>query len=124
MERLVVNEDILTRQRFDGTGNVKNHRILLSQHLPQELLQYLRGRVHKHPGVSNMLQEIRKKYYYPGMAKHVKKWVEGCQQSAKDKRVPNATIKPELPNLPEWDLWTRRRYANRLVAESSPEWRI
>ena len=38
------------------------------------------------------------------MVKHVKKWVEGCEQCARDKRVPNATITPELLNLPEWDL--------------------
>ena len=30
--------------------------------------------------------------------------VEGCQECARDKRVPNATITPELLNLPEWDL--------------------
>ena len=51
-----------------------------------------------------MLQEIRQKYYYPGIAKHVKKWVEGCELCAKDKRVPNTVIKPELLNLPEWNL--------------------
>ena len=34
------------------------------------------------------------------MAKYVKKWIEGCEQCAKDKRVPNATITPELLNLP------------------------
>ena len=33
-----------------------------------------------------------------------KKWVEGCEQCARDKHVPNATITPELRNLPEWDL--------------------
>ena len=38
------------------------------------------------------------------MAKHVKKWVNECEQCAKDKRVPNAMITPELLNLPEWDL--------------------
>ena len=36
-------------------------------------------------------------------AKHVKKWVEGCETCARDNRVPNNTIKPELLNLPEWD---------------------
>ena len=51
-----------------------------------------------------MLQEIRQRYYYPSMAKHVQKWVEGCEQCARDKRVPNATITPELLNLPERDL--------------------
>ena len=50
-----------------------------------------------------MLQEIRQRYYYPGIAKRVKKWVEGCEQCARDKRVPNATITTELLNLPEWD---------------------
>ena len=38
------------------------------------------------------------------MAKHVKKWVEGCEECARDMRVPNATITPKLLNLPEWDL--------------------
>ena len=51
-----------------------------------------------------MLQEIRQRYYYPSMAKHVKKWAEGCEECARDKRVPNATITLELLNLPEWDL--------------------
>ena len=68
------------------------------------MLQALHGTAHKHPGISKMLQEIRQKYYYPGIAKHVKKWVEGCVTCAKDKRVPNNTITPELLNLPEWDL--------------------
>ena len=67
----------------------------------QELLQSLHGTTHKHPGVSKMLQEIRQRYYYLSMAKHVKKWVEVCEQCARDKGVPIAAITPELPNLPE-----------------------
>ena len=104
LERIVLKDEILTRQYFDETGNVKYHQILLPQHLLQELLQSLHGTAHKHPGISKMLQEIRQRYYYPSMAKHVKKWVEGCEECARDKRVPNATITPELLNLPEWDL--------------------
>ena len=77
---------------------------MLPQHLLRELLQSLHGTAHRHPGISKMLQEIRQRYYYPSMGKHVKKWVEGCEQCARDKRVPNATITPELLNLPEWDL--------------------
>ena len=71
LERIVIKEDILTWQNFDETGNVKYHQILLPQHLLQELLQYLHGTAHKHPCISKMLQEIRQRYYYPGMAKHV-----------------------------------------------------
>ena len=104
LERIVITDEILTRQYFDETGNVKYHQILLPQNLRQELLQFLHGTAHKHPGISKIVQEIRQRYYYPSMAKYVKKWVEGSEQCARDKRVPNATVTPELLNLPEWDL--------------------
>ena len=70
------------------------------------MLQSLHGTAHKHPGISKMLQEIRQRFYYRSMSKHVKKWVEGCEQCETDKGVPNVTITitPELLNLPEWDL--------------------
>ena len=104
MDRIVLKNEIVTRQYYDETGQVKYHQVLLPKHLLKEMLQALHGTAHKYPGISKMLQEIRQKYYYPGIAKHVKKWVEGCVTCAKDKRVPNNTITPELLNLPEWDL--------------------
>ena len=100
LERIVLKDEILTMQYFDETANVKYHQIWHPQHLLQELLQSLHGTAHNHPGISKTLQAIRQRYYYPSMAKHVKKWVEGCEQCARDKRVPNATITPELLNLP------------------------
>ena len=51
-----------------------------------------------------MLKEIWQKYYYPGIAKIVKKWVQQCEICIKGKRIPNSSITPELLNLPEWDL--------------------
>ena len=103
-DRIVLKDEMVTRQYYDETGQVKYHQLLLPKHLLRELLQALHGTLHKHPGISKMLQEIRQTYYYPGIAKHVKKWVEGCETCAKDKRVPNNSITPELLNLPEWDL--------------------
>ena len=70
----------------------------------KDLLQAIHGTAHRHPALSKLLQEISQKYYYPGMAKHVKKWVEGDETCARDKRVPSNTITPVLLNLPEWDL--------------------
>ena len=69
-----------------------------------ELLQSLHGSANKHPGISKMLYEIRQKYYYPGIAKIVKKWVLGCEACIKDKRTTNPSLTPELLNLPEWDV--------------------
>ena len=104
MDRLSVTDEIITRQYFDETGLVKYNQVLLPKHLVTELLESLHGKANKHPGISKMLIEIRQKYYYPGIAKIVKKWVKGCENCIKDKRIPNASITPELLNLPEWDL--------------------
>ena len=104
LDRIVLKDEIVTRQYYDETGQIKYHQILLPKHLLKELLQAIHGTAHRHPGISKMLQEIRQKYYYPGIAKYVKKWVEGCETCARDKRVQNNTITPELLNLPEWDL--------------------
>ena len=51
-----------------------------------------------------MLYEIRQKYYYPGIAKIVKKGVQGCEICIKDERTKNPSITPELFNSPEKDL--------------------
>ena len=103
-DRLVLKDEIITRHYYDETGQGRYHQILLPKHLLKELLQSIHGTAHRHPGISKMLQGVRQKYYYPGIAKHVKKWVEGCETCARDKRVPINTITPELLNLPEWDL--------------------
>ena len=104
IDRLSVHDDIIFRDYYDETGSVQFRQALLPKHLVTELLQSLHGSANKHPGISKMLHEFRRKYYYPGIAKIVKKWVQGCEICIKDKRISNASITPELLNLPEWDL--------------------
>ena len=72
LDRTVLKDEIVTRKYYDETGQIKHHQILLPKHLLKELLQAIHGTAHKHPGISKMLQENRQKYYYPGIAKHVK----------------------------------------------------
>ena len=83
---------------------MKYHQILVPKHLLKELLLALHGTAHKHHDISKVLQDIHQIFYYPGIAKHVKRWVEGCEICAKDKRVPNNAITPEFRKMPEWDL--------------------
>ena len=104
IDRLSVQDDVVLRDYYDETGSVQYRQALLPKHLVSELLQSLHGTAHKHPGISKKLYEIRQKYYYPGIAKIVKKWVQGCETCIKDKRIKNPSITPELLNLPEWDL--------------------
>ena len=51
-----------------------------------------------------MIQEARQKYYYPCIAKYIKKWVINCQVCIQTKRINNDLLRTELPNCPEWDL--------------------
>ena len=104
LDRLSIQNDIITRQYYDETGNVKYNQTLLPKHLVKELLESLHGKANRHPGIAKMLQEIRCEYYYPGIAKLVRKWVNGCETCIKDKRISNELITPELLNLPEWTL--------------------
>ena len=104
IDRLSVHGDIIFRDYYDETGSVQFRQALLPKHLVMELLKSLHGSANKHPGNSKMLHEIRQKYYFPGIAKIVQKWVQGCEICIKDKRIPNSSITPELLNLPEWDL--------------------
>ena len=62
-----------------------------------------------------IFKEIRQKNYYPGIAKQVKRWLEGCEICAKDKGVPNIAITPELLTLPEWDICPEGAMQNDLL---------
>ena len=73
LDRIVLKDEVTTRQYQDETGQVKHHQLLLPKHLLKELLLALHGTAHNHPGVFKMLQEIPQNYYYRGIAKHVKK---------------------------------------------------
>ena len=75
--------------------------MLLPKLLVTELLESLHGKSNRHPGIAKMLQEIRCKYFYPGISKLVRKWVNGCEICIKDKSISNELITPELLNLPE-----------------------
>ena len=79
IDRLSVQEDIVTRDYYDETGNVQYRQAFLPKDLVSELLQSLHGTANKHPGISKMLYEIRQKYYYPVIAIIVTKCVQGCE---------------------------------------------
>ena len=72
LDRIVLKDEIIRRQYYDETGQIKYHQILLPKHLLKERLHALHGNAHKHSGISKMLQENRQKSYYPGIVKHVK----------------------------------------------------
>ena len=73
----------------------------LVKHRVTESLQSLHVKANKHPGNSKISQEITQKIYYPGIAKTVKKWVQGREICIQEKRIKKVPITPELLILPE-----------------------
>ena len=72
-----------------------------------------------------MMQETRQKYYYPCMAKYIKKWVSKRQICIQTERINNHLLRTEFLNCPEWDLaWSGRHFADGYFTEPSPLWRL
>ena len=94
LDRLSVHDDIIFRDYYDETGSFQFCQALLPKHLVQELP----------PEGSKILHANRQKYYYPGIATLVIKWVQGWEICIEDKGIKNPLITPDLLNLPEWDL--------------------
>ena len=102
--RIEIKHEVLTRKYYTDTGMISHYQILLPIQLLEELLQALHGHNSNHPGITKMIQEARQKYYYPCMAKYIKKWVSNCQVCIQTKRINNDLLRTELLNCPEWDL--------------------
>ena len=62
----------ILRNNFDGTGNVDYNQIPLLKNLLEELLESLKGKASKYPGMAKTLRENRCKYSYTGIANIVK----------------------------------------------------
>ena len=102
--RIIIKNEILCRQYYNDLGEVSHLQLLLPGQLLKVLLQSLHGTAGKHPGISEMMQEIRQKYYFPLIATYVRNWVRDCEMCIQGKRINNTRIAPELIHIPEWDL--------------------
>ena len=71
--RIEIKQEVLTRRYYTDTGTTSHYQILLPTQLLEELLQALHGHNSNHPGITKMIQEVRQKYYYPCIAKYIKK---------------------------------------------------
>ena len=103
-KRIIVKDDILCRQYYNDLGEVSHLKVLLPKQLLKVLLQSLHGTAGKHPGVSELMQEIRQKYYFPPIPTYVRNWVRDGEICIQDQRINSTQITPDLIQIPEWDL--------------------
>ena len=78
--------------------------MLLPVQLHAKLLKFLDGAAGKHHGISQMMQEVRRKNYFPSKAKYLRNWVQQCETCTKDKRNKNTKLRPELRDVLEWNM--------------------
>ena len=102
--RTEIKQEVLTRKYYTDTGTISHYQILLPIQLLDEFLQDLHGQNSNNPRIIKMIQEAIQKYYYPCMAKYIKKLVRNCQICIQTKRINNDLLRTELLNCPEWDL--------------------
>ena len=103
-KRIIIKDDILCRQYYNNLGEVSHLQVSLPGKIFRVLQQSLHATAGKHPGISEMMQEIRQKYYFPSVATDVRNWVRDCEICIQDKRINNTRITPELFHIPEWEL--------------------
>ena len=99
--RIEIKQEVLTRRYYTDTGIISHYQILLPKQLLEEFLHALHGHNSNHPGITKMIQESRQKYYYPCIAKYIKKWVTNCQTCIQNKRINNDLLRTELLKCPE-----------------------
>ena len=79
-------------------------QVLLPAQQSGTLLNSLHAEAAKHCGISKMMQEIRRKHYFPSNANHVREWVQQCQFCVQDKRFDNSQFTTKVISIPEWYL--------------------
>ena len=103
-ERTILKEDILYRQYYKEVVDINHLQVILPVQLFAAILKSLDGIASKHPGITEMMQQRRREYYFPSIAKYVRNWVQQCETCIKDKRINNMKLRPELLKNPERDM--------------------
>ena len=73
-KRITLKDGIIVRKYYGECCQVPHNQIVLPTHIIPELLRTLHGNSGKHPGITQMIQQCRRKYYFPDLASHIKQW--------------------------------------------------
>ena len=74
------------RQYEDNSGKRKWSQLVLPRSLQEEVLKELHsGVVSGHLGEQKMVQQLRERFYWPGMTDDVKNWCQTCVTRATKK---------------------------------------
>ena len=97
-DRIIVKDGLLFRKYFGETGSAKYYQTLMPKHLVKEVLRILHGEFGKHQGIYKTVIAYKEKYYFPKMAKLIRKWVMSCEQCIKESGIDRNLTRPSLQN--------------------------
>ena len=103
-KRIIFKDDILNRQYNNEVGDSSYLKLKLIVQTLATLLKPLHGGGSKRHGIDQMMQEIRRRYYFPSIAKNPRNWVHYCETCSKSKRINTMKLRPEIIKVLEWDL--------------------
>ena len=98
-DRNIIKDGLLYRQYSGDTSKVKNLQVLLPKQLVDEFIQHQHGMCSKHPGITKVIQRVRERYYYPGLALKLCQHISQCKECLQTKRTPNSTITPPIIDM-------------------------
>ena len=102
--RLEIRNGMLQRLYDDSSGRRKWLQLVLPRELRDQVMQELHaGVISGHLGEQKMLDQLKERYYWPGMADDVKHWCQTCATCATKKtpapkgRAPLQTVQAGYP---------------------------
>ena len=79
-KRLEVINYTLYRKNFHQTGKVTHKQIVVTDEVMEHMIKELHNDpLQGHPGIREMLQELRSKYYNPNLTQKVAKYANNCE---------------------------------------------
>ena len=102
--RLEIHNGILWRLYEDSSGKKEWLQLVLPRELREQVLQeFHAGVISGHLGEQKMLDQLKERYYWPGMTEDVKHWCQTCATCATKKtpaqkgRAPMQTVQAGYP---------------------------
>ena len=84
------------------------------------LLKSRHGTARKHPGISQMMEKIRRKYYFSSIVRYVRNWLQQCETCIEYKRINTLKLRPVILNVPECDMGPEPAMQIDLLPELPP----
>ena len=105
---LMINDDILCRSQTLEPTDTKVQQMLVANNNIHKILPMLHeSACTGHMGIEKTYQRARERYFWPGMKRDVKEWVDSCKECLRRKITPQKhrhSLMTWTPSHPFWQV--------------------